>query len=109
MAQPTALNDPVTDAVAQTGVMVAGEAAAVSIAALYQSLAHSTALLYEGAAAQYQRSQVLGLAASNQGVIQLYSIGTIAGAVAAGRIAAAAREGPSLLQLVAAARALHSR
>lgn len=111
MARATALNDPAPQAKGATegaaGGSLPGAASATATALLCQSLAHSTVLLYEGAAAQYQRSQAAAQAAAVLGTLQLYSIGTMAGAVATGRIAQAGAGPPSLLQLVAAARALH--
>jgi len=107
MARATALNDQVPDAAGQAGVLVLGDATTLAAAALYQSLAHSTAVLYEGAAAQYQRSQAAAQAAAVLGTVQLYAIGTMAGAVATGRIAEAGAAAPSLLQLVESARQVH--
>lgn len=107
MAGASALNDQIAEAGGQAGVLVLGDAPTLAAAALYQSFAHTTLLLYEGAAAQYQRSQAAAQAAAVLGTIQLYAIGTTAGAVASGRIATAGTAPPSLLQLVANARALH--
>jgi len=107
MARAAALNDQVAEAGGQAGVLVLGDAPALAAAALYQSFAHTTLLLYEGAAAQYQRSQAAAQAAAVLGTIQLYAIGTTAGAVATGRIAEAGAAAPSLLQLVEGARQFH--
>ncbi|SMF10001.1 Killing trait domain-containing protein [Tistlia consotensis] len=87
MAQPTALNDQITDSVTQTNVKVVAEAPATALASIYQSLAHSTAILYEGAVNAFQQATIAGQAATNQGVIQIYSISSMAGAVATGRLA----------------------
>ncbi|MGO1119704.1 RebB family R body protein [Rhodovibrionaceae bacterium A322] len=90
MATPTALNDQITDSVAQSALVVMGTNPTVSLAAMTQSFAHSTSLLYESAVANFQQLSTAGQAATNQGVIQIYSVSSMAGAVATGRIARAA-------------------
>jgi hypothetical protein len=87
VALPTALNDQITDAVAQTGTAVLGEAPALAAGTVYQSLAHSTGLLFESAVNNFQQLCIAGQAATNQGVIQIYSVSSMAGAVATGRLA----------------------
>ncbi len=87
MALPTALNDQIGEAVAQTGVKVLGDAPALAAGTVYQSLAHATGVLYESAVSNFQQLCIAGQAATNQGVIQIYSISSMAGAVATGRLA----------------------
>ena len=103
MAQPTALNDQITDSVTQTNVKVVAEAPATALASLYQSLAHSTSILFESSVNAFQQAAIAGQAATNQGVIQIYSISSMAGAVASGRLAQGDSAG-DLLSLVAAER-----
>jgi hypothetical protein len=86
MALPTPVNGMITDAVTQANVKVLGDAPAMAMAAIYQSLAHSTGILYENAASSQQQLAIAGQAATNQGVIQIYSVDTMAGAVAASKI-----------------------
>lgn len=86
MALPTPLNGQITDAVTQSNVKVLGDAPAMAMGAVYQSLAHSTGILYENAVAQQQQNAVCAQASTNQGVIQIYSVNTMAGAVAATKI-----------------------
>jgi hypothetical protein len=86
MAIPTAVNGQITDAVTQANVKVVGDAPAMAMAAIYQSLAHSTGILYENAVSAQQQIGVCAQAATNQGVIQIYSIDTMAGAVATAKI-----------------------
>jgi hypothetical protein len=86
MAIPTPVNGMITDAVTQANVKVLGDAPAMAMAAIYQSLAHSTGILYENAASSQQQLAIAGQAATNQGVIQIYSVDTMAGAVAASKI-----------------------
>jgi Killing trait len=86
MALPTPLNGQITDAVTQTNVKVLGDAPAMAMGAIYQSLAHSTGILYENATSSQQQLGIAAQAATNQGVIQIYSVDTMAGAVAASKI-----------------------
>ncbi|MFN3583350.1 RebB family R body protein [Phenylobacterium sp.] len=87
MAIPTPVNGMITDAVTQANVKVLGDAPAMAMGAIYQSLAHSTGILYENAASSQQQLAIAGQAATNQGVIQIYSVDTMAGAVASTKIA----------------------
>src|SRR5437588_2486325 len=87
MAIPTAVNGQITDSVTQANVKVLGDAPAMAMGAIYQSLGHSTGILYENAASAQQQLAIAAQAATNQGVIQIYSIDTMAGAVAASKIA----------------------
>jgi hypothetical protein len=87
MAIPTPVNGQITDAVTQANVKVLGDAPAMAMGAIYQSLAHSTGILYENAAGSQQQLAIAGQAATNQGVIQVYSVDTMAGAVSAAKIA----------------------
>jgi hypothetical protein len=87
MAFPTAVNDQITDAVTQSNVKVIGEAPAFAMGALYQSLAHSTGILFANAVAAQQQMNTLAQAAANQGVIQIYSLDTAAAAGATDKVA----------------------
>jgi len=87
MAIPTAVNGQITDAVTQSNVKVLGDAPAMAMGAIYQSLGHSTGILYENAVSAQQQLGIAAQAATNQGVIQIYSLDTMAGAVATGKIA----------------------
>jgi len=87
MALPTPVNGMITDAVTQANVKVLGDAPAMAMGAMYQSLSHSTGILYENAVSSQQQLGIASQAATNQGVIQIYSIDTMAGAVATSKIA----------------------
>ncbi len=87
MAMPTPVNGQITDAVTQSNVKVLGDAPAMAMGAIFQSLAHSTGILYENAVGSQQQLAIAAQAATNQGVIQIYSIDTMAGAVATSKIA----------------------
>lgn len=80
MAFPTAVNDQITDAVTQSNIKVIGEAPAFAMGSIYQSMAHSTGILFENAVAAQQQQNTLAQAAANQGVMQIYSIDTTAAA-----------------------------
>jgi hypothetical protein len=82
MASPTAVDDQITDAIAQANVKVIGEAPAMAMSALYQSLAHSTGILFQNAVAAQQQQNTMALAASNQGILQIYTVDAAAAASA---------------------------
>jgi len=87
MAFPTSVNDQITDAVTQSNVKVVGEAPAVAMGSVYQSMAHSTGILFQNAVAAQQQQNTLTQAATNQGVMQIYSVDTTAAAGAAEKVA----------------------
>jgi Killing trait len=87
MAFPTSVNDQVTDAVTQSNVKVVGEAPAMAMGSLYQTMAHSTGILFENSVSAQQQQNTLTQAATNQGVMQIYSVDTTAAAGATEKIA----------------------
>ena len=87
MADVTAINSQITDAVTQSNVKVLGDSPAMAMGAIFQSLAHSTGILYENAVSSQQQLAIAAQAATNQGVIQVYSIDSMAGAVATSKVA----------------------
>ena len=78
MAFPTAINDEITDAITQTNVTVLGEATAVALANLYQTMAHSTGLAFENAVNAQSQQNILAQTATTQGVMQIYALDTAA-------------------------------
>lgn len=86
MAIPTPVNGQITDAVTQANVKVLAEAPAMAMGTIYQSLAHSTGMMFENAINTQQQQNTLGQAATNQGVIQIYSVDTLADATATERV-----------------------
>jgi hypothetical protein len=104
MAQPTALNSQITDAVTQSNVKVLGDSPAMAMGAIFQSLAHSTGILYENAVSSQQQLAIAAQAATNQGVIQVYSIDSMAGSVATSKVAQSDTP-DTLLSLLTALRA----
>lgn len=87
MAYPTAVNNQITDAVTQSDVKVVAEAPAIAMGSIYQTMAHSTGILFENAVAAQQQQNTLALAASNMGVMQIYSLDTTAAAGATEKVA----------------------
>ncbi|MCO3897341.1 R body protein RebB-like protein, partial [Pseudomonas aeruginosa] len=47
MSFPTAVNNQITDAVTQSNVKVIGEAPAMALGSIFQTMAHSTGILFE--------------------------------------------------------------
>jgi len=87
MAMPTPVNGMITDAVTQANVKVLGDAPAMAMGAIYQSLSHSTGILYENAVSSQQMLNIAAQAATNQGIIQIYSVPPMSAAVATSKIA----------------------
>jgi hypothetical protein len=87
MAFPTAVNDQITDSVTQSNVKVVAESPALAMGSIYQTLAHSTGILFENAVAAQQQQNTLAQAATNQGVMQIYSLDTTAAARATEKVA----------------------
>ncbi|RPL85467.1 RebB family R body protein [Pseudomonas aeruginosa] len=86
MSFPTAVNDQITDAVTQSNVKVVGEAPAMALGTIYQTMAHSTGILFENAVSAQQQQNALAQAASNMGVMQIYSLDTAADAGATEKV-----------------------
>ncbi|WDE08819.1 RebB family R body protein [Thalassomonas viridans] len=71
----------ITDAVTQSNVKVVGEAPAMAMGSLYQTMAHSTGLMFENSVNSQNQQNILAQAATTQGVMQIYSIDTVADAI----------------------------
>ncbi len=87
MAFPTTVNSQITDSITQSNVKVLAEAPAIAMGSIYQTIAHSTGILFENAVAAQQQQNTLSQAAANQGVMQIYSIDTAAAVGATEKIA----------------------
>ena len=87
MALPTAVNGQITDSITQSNLSVLGNGPAMSMGSVYQSMAHSTGILYQNSVQAQQQAAISGLAAANQGVIQIYSMNTMAAAAATSKVA----------------------
>ncbi|HWU95543.1 MAG TPA: RebB family R body protein [Sphingomonas sp.] len=81
------VNPQITDAVTQSNVKVIAEAPAFAMSSIYRTMAHSTGIMFENAVNAQQQQNSLGQAAANQGVMQIYSLDTMAGAGATEKIA----------------------
>lgn len=87
MAIPTPVNGQITDAITQQNVTVLAGAPSMAMSTIYQSAAHSLSILYENAVQAQKHASICAQAATNQGVIQIYSSPTMAGAVATAKVA----------------------
>lgn len=85
-AAPASVNPQVTDAVTHTNAKVVAEAPAVAMGSIYQSLAHSTGILFENAVNAQQQQNILGQAATTQGIMQIYSADTAGDAVGVAKL-----------------------
>ena len=73
-APEPAVNPQITDAVTQTNVAVVGEAPAVGIGSLYQTLSNSVAMASANAVYSQQQANMESQAASTHGVSHLLSL-----------------------------------
>ncbi|MGO8865247.1 MAG: RebB family R body protein [Alphaproteobacteria bacterium] len=87
MALSTLVNGQITDSVAQAGVTVLANAPAMAMGSIYQSLAHSTGILYQNSVQAQKMAAISAQAATNQGVIQIYSVNTMAAAATTNKLA----------------------
>lgn len=87
MADNTPVNGQITDSVAQANVEVLASAPAMGMGAVYQSLGHSTGILFESSVQAQQQLAIAAQAAANQGVIQMYTVNTMASAAATAKLA----------------------
>ncbi len=87
MSNDTPANSQISDSVSQANAEVIASAPATSLGTTYQALGHSTGLLFETAVASQQQLAIAGQAAANQGVIQMFTVNTMAGAAAVSKVA----------------------
>ncbi|MCJ7932676.1 MAG: RebB family R body protein [Chryseobacterium sp.] len=80
------VNEQITDAVTQSNVKVVAESPAMALSNVYQTAAHSTGIMFENAVNTQNQQNILGQAATTQGVIQIYSMDTVADAVSIAKI-----------------------
>lgn len=83
------VEEAIIDAVTATNVKVVAESPAMAMGTLYQSLAHSTGILFENSVTGSRNADLLGLATCNQGIMQIYSVDTITDAVSVAQIISA--------------------
>ena len=87
MALPTAMNGQITDAITQSGLQVLAQAPAMAMSTVYQSVSHSLSILFQNTVQQQQQAAISGQAATNQGIMQIYSMNSMAAAVATAKLA----------------------
>jgi len=80
------VNEQITDAVTQSNVKVVAESPAMALSNVYQSAAHSTGIMFENAVNTQNQQNILGQAATTQGVIQIYSLDTVSDAVSIAKV-----------------------
>jgi hypothetical protein len=71
---PILVNSQITDAITQTNVKVLGEAPAMALGSLYQTVANSVAMAAANAVYSQQQANVTYQAASTMGVAKLLSL-----------------------------------
>jgi hypothetical protein len=86
MTTPTAVNGQITDAVTQANVKVLGDAPALALGHIYQTMAHSTGLAFQNAVTAQQQLNMAAQAATVQGVSLLYTLPTAADGVATSKV-----------------------
>ena len=74
MAIPTPVNGQITDAVTQANVKVLGDAPAMAMGSIFQSLAHSTGILYENAVSAQQQLGIQSLSIANSNSENILSL-----------------------------------
>ncbi len=75
------VSSQITDAVTQSNVKVVAESPAIAIANVYQTAAHSTGLMFENSVNAQSQQNILAQTATTMGVMQIYSVDTIADAI----------------------------
>jgi hypothetical protein len=80
------VNEQITDAVTQANVKVIGESPAMALSNVYQSAAHSTGIMFQNAVTNQNQQNILGQAATTQGILQIYSLDTVSDAVSMAKI-----------------------
>lgn len=73
---PDTVNPQITDAVTQTNTGVLGEAPAMAMGSLYQTIANSVAMAAANAVYAQQQANVTYQAATTMGVAKLLSMGS---------------------------------
>ncbi|HTQ13434.1 MAG TPA: RebB family R body protein [Rhizomicrobium sp.] len=87
MAYRTPVNSQITDAVTQSSVATLGQASAIAMGTIYQASAHSIGILFQNTTLAQKQAAMCGQAATNQGVMQMYSMNSMAAAAATAKIA----------------------
>jgi hypothetical protein len=76
MAQPTAVNDQVTDSITQVNTKVLGDAPAIAMGNLFMATGQALSLAALNATNAQQQNNMTAQAATTMGITTLYSINT---------------------------------
>lgn len=76
--QPQSVNEQITDSVSVTNAINVGEHPAFVYSQVYQAAAHSTAIMFENSINNQNNQNILGQAATTQGIMQIYNMSTLA-------------------------------
>lgn len=100
MAIPTLVNGQITDSVTQSNISVLGSAPAMAMGSMYQTAAHATGLMFQNSVQAQQQTAIAAQAAANLGVMQIYSVNSMAGAAATNKVAQSDLESSIMTALV---------
>lgn len=87
MSIPTLVNGQITDSVTQSNAQVLGAAPAMALGSMYQSAAHAAGIMYLNSVQAQAQNAIAAQAAANLGVIQIYSLNSMAAASATAKVA----------------------
>ncbi|MGK7941422.1 MAG: RebB family R body protein [Crocosphaera sp.] len=102
------VSQQITDAVTQANVKVLGDAPAMAMSNLYQTMSQSLSLAAQNAVTAQQQSNIVHQAATTQGVSLLYSVDTAATSAASSK-ALGADTADLLANILAVVAALNER
>jgi hypothetical protein len=102
MADPTALNGQITDAVTQANVKVLGDAPAQALASVYQTTAQVVGIAMQNATAAQQQLNTVSQAVTTQGASSVLTLDTTAAARASLQLTTGNDLATQLAQLLAA-------
>ena len=86
MAAAETVNSQVTDSITQVNVKNLGDAPAMAVGQLYQTMAHSTGIMFENQVNAQHELNLAAQAATVTGVSELFTLDTAEQAVAASKI-----------------------
>ena len=86
MAALDTVNPQVTDSITQANVKNLGDAPAMAMAHIYQTMAHSTGIMFENAVNAQHQLNLAAQAATVTGVSELFTVDTAEQAVAASKL-----------------------
>ena len=84
-----AVQAQITDAVTQVNVKVVGEAPAMGMGSLYQTMTHSTGLMFENSVSNQNLQNMTAQAITTQGTMQIYSVDTVSDAISVAKMLSA--------------------